>query len=91
MPRAFPFALGIGTDICKIDRIRRILMTKSARSFTEKLLNSREREAYASKFNVIEDWATFMASMASKDKSRANEKDVMDWRLLRLATFLSGR
>jgi hypothetical protein len=44
MPRPFPFPFNIGTDICSIPRILKILKGVSGRRFVRRVLSERERE-----------------------------------------------
>lgn len=48
-PRAFPFPLNIGTDICHIRRIYDILRTPRAGRFVGRILTEAERQQAASR------------------------------------------
>jgi phosphopantetheinyl transferase (holo-ACP synthase) len=87
MPRPFPFALGIGTDICQITRINQALCGPNSRRFLKKLFNSSEMKAYTSKFEAIE---TRKNLMECKDETTPESKamKMLSWQL---ATFVSGR
>lgn len=41
--RKFPFALNLGTDICNVTRIRRILESTRGARFVQRILNDEER------------------------------------------------
>lgn len=41
--KKFPLNLGIGTDICQVSRIRRMLSLPRAHDFVQKILNTNER------------------------------------------------
>ncbi|KAI3399695.1 hypothetical protein diail_6044 [Diaporthe ilicicola] len=41
--RKFPFALGLGTDICHVIRIRKILESSRGARFVQRILNAKER------------------------------------------------
>lgn len=41
--RRFPFALSLGTDICHVTRIRRILESSRGARFVQRILNEKER------------------------------------------------
>lgn len=41
--RKFPFALSLGTDICNVNRIRRILESSRGVRFVQRILNDDER------------------------------------------------
>jgi hypothetical protein len=88
MTRAFPFALSIGTDICKISRINAILQGKRAVQFWNKVLNYSERKVYDHKFEVIKE---YKALKATKNKLPPDSEKVMNDRLWILAAFVSGR
>jgi holo-[acyl-carrier protein] synthase len=42
---SFPFPLGVGTDICRIQRIRRILDKRAGAKFITRILTEEERTA----------------------------------------------
>lgn len=41
--RKFPFALNLGTDICHVSRIRKILESSKGARFVQRILNDEER------------------------------------------------
>jgi holo-[acyl-carrier protein] synthase len=51
-PRAFPFPLNIGTDICHIRRIYDILRTPRAARFVGRILTEAERQHAASRLTL---------------------------------------
>jgi phosphopantetheinyl transferase (holo-ACP synthase) len=88
MPRSFLFALGIGTDICHIPRIRKILVGKAGAQFMKRVLNDNERVVYASKFKAFE---AYKRGEASKEEILPSVQKAMNIRAWHLARFLSGR
>jgi hypothetical protein len=90
MPRPFPFALSIGTDICHIVRIYNILTHPRVRAqlFVRKVLNPAEILA-------SESW---LKSAAELDSMKTDEKIYSDIprkaihsKVWPMAHFLSGR
>ncbi|KAK2626183.1 hypothetical protein QTJ16_004445 [Diplocarpon rosae] len=55
-PKAFPLALNIGTDICSISRIRKILSGRHAQAFVRKILRKEERAQAAGILGAVEEW-----------------------------------
>jgi holo-[acyl-carrier protein] synthase len=90
MPRPFPFALGIGTDICHIPRIQKILTNPkgSAQHFFRKVLNPAETLAYKSWLKVAVELDALKAD--EKQYSEIPEK-VIHAKVWPMARFLSGR
>lgn len=91
MPRAFPFALGIGTDICHIPRVKRLLKLPTAQSFLKKVFNPSEMEAYASRLKVLEEYKTTKVPQNEPDGESKQDMNFMKTRLSQLAIFVSGR
>lgn len=57
MPRPFPLPINIGTDICSITRILRILKTEKGTRFVERVLSEREREENPHRLQAIAKWS----------------------------------
>jgi len=53
MPRPFPFPISVGTDICSIPRIRRLLFTKSYERLFQKVLTPKEFKIHWPRFKKI--------------------------------------
>jgi phosphopantetheinyl transferase (holo-ACP synthase) len=90
MPRPFPLAIGIGTDICHVARIYRILTKPkgSAQQFIRQFLNPREILAYASKLKVAEELDRLKADEKRYSEIPAKMIAAKAWPL---AHFLGGR
>jgi hypothetical protein len=90
MPRPFPFALGIGTDICHVSRIYRLLTkpNRSAQQFVLKFFNPTEIRAYGSWLKVA---AELDALKADGKKYSEIPGNVMNAKVWPLARFMGGR
>lgn len=90
MPRPLPFALGIGTDICHVPRIYRLLtkQNRSAQHFVLKSLNPAEIRACGSWLKVAAELDALKAD--GKQYSEIPEK-VMNAKVWPLARFMGGR
>lgn len=90
MPRPFPFALGIGIDICHVSRIYNLLTkpNRSAQKFLLKLLNPTEVRASESWLKAAVELDTLKA-----DKIQYSEipRTVVHAKIWPLARFMSGR
>jgi hypothetical protein len=70
MPRPFPFPLNIGTDICSIPRILKILQGVNGRKFIKRVLSEREREEGIERLDgPIERW-----------RAAGKTKSVLEWK-----------
>jgi len=89
-PRLFPFALSIGTDICHILRVKKILTNpkRSAQQYFRKVLNPAEVLAYRSWLKVAVELDALKA-----DEERYSEipGEVIHAKAWPMARFLSGR
>lgn len=85
-PRPFPLPLSIGTDICQISRISRILEGRLASRFVQRVLVPAERRR--------EPLRTVLAAAAptpSATEPRKPASQVSRDQLLRAAQYLAGR
>jgi holo-[acyl-carrier protein] synthase len=90
MPRPFPFALGIGTDICHVGRIYRIITKPEGRAqqFIRNVLNPTEIREHASKLKFAVELDTMKAMGKQFSDLRRKEVAAKAWPL---AQFLGGR
>lgn len=90
MPRPFPIALGIGTDICHVPRIYRLLINpnRSAQHFVTRFLNSTEIRASESWLKVAVDLDALKADEKQYSEFQGKEMNAKVWPLAR---FLGGR
>lgn len=60
MPKPFPFPLAVGTDICSIPRIRKLLAGKHGIDFVRKVLRDEERVENKRRCDdALENWRKF--------------------------------
>jgi phosphopantetheinyl transferase (holo-ACP synthase) len=90
MPRPFPFALGIGTDICSVKRIYRILTKPEGRAqqFIRHFFNHTEIREHADRLSFAVELDTLKALGKQYPEARRKEVAGKTWRL---AHFLGGR
>ncbi|KAF8850059.1 hypothetical protein BDZ45DRAFT_603418, partial [Acephala macrosclerotiorum] len=91
MPKPFPFPLAVGTDICSIPRIRKILAGKHGIGFIRKVLRQEERVENKNTMHVVEgklsdeEVAKYLQRQIDKSENEAKES------LREVATFMAGR
>ena len=90
MPHPFPFALGIGTDICNIARIYRVLTSQnsSAQQFARHVLNPTEIREHASRLMFGLELDTMKATGNQLVELRS---ELTAAKARHLAQFLGGR
>lgn len=88
--RAFPFALGIGTDICSLTRINRIITNPkgSTNHFISRVLNPTERLRHESWLEMAKELDTLKVAL---DELPTDERALFDAKAWNLASFLGGR
>ncbi|KAM5348363.1 hypothetical protein ACJ41O_008187 [Fusarium nematophilum] len=95
--RAFPFPLNIGTDICQISRIYRILSGPRATRFVNRILSPEELARKDARLNVLAHNDKLSAGQVGNAKrSDENEKShekmaAGDPELWKCAAFVAGR
>ncbi|KAK1640873.1 hypothetical protein BDP81DRAFT_390208 [Colletotrichum phormii] len=87
-PKRFPFPFKLGTDICQISRIYRILAKDKEASFLRRILTKNERLAISA--SLMSADASGTASEVSKDDDfqALKERNPLLWKK---ASFLAGR
>jgi hypothetical protein len=87
--RLFPFALSIGTDICHIPRVKKILISpkSSAQQYFRKVLNPAEALAYRSWLKV----AVELDALKAEERYSEIPGKVIHAKVWPMARFLSGR
>ncbi|KXH62484.1 hypothetical protein CSAL01_13451 [Colletotrichum salicis] len=87
-PKRFPFPFKLGTDICQISRIYRILAKDKEASFLRRILTKNERLAIPA--SLMSTDASGTASEVSKDDDfqALKERNPLLWKK---ASFLAGR
>jgi hypothetical protein len=71
MPKPFPLPFNIGTDICSIPRILRILSQANARNFIRRILTIEEREHYQERLDVpLQKWQQTVRTQEQIDRKR---------------------
>ncbi|KAG6004497.1 hypothetical protein E4U21_001035 [Claviceps maximensis] len=88
--RPFPFPLNVGTDICRISRIYRILSGPRRTRFVNRVLAPEEVKRDASRLSCLAD---DVAAVSTQNERGRDEKDAELWRteLWKTAAFVAGR
>lgn len=88
--RAFPLPINVGTDICQISRIYRILEGPRAARFVDRILGPHERATAASRLLPLRTGGN-RSSLASSSVSTARSGGPRDDELWKTAAFIAGR
>lgn len=73
--RKFPFALNLGTDICNVTRIRRILESTRGPRFVERILNDEER-GHPKIQCILNNDSLLMTSQSARSPGSAAQKHI---------------
>ncbi|CAG9998012.1 unnamed protein product [Clonostachys byssicola] len=88
--RAFPLPINVGTDICQISRIYRILKGPRAARFVDRILGPHERAAAASRLLPLRTEGNHNSPSLSSG-SVARSGGSRDDELWKTAAFIAGR
>ncbi|VUC21800.1 unnamed protein product, partial [Clonostachys rosea] len=90
--RAFPLPINVGTDICQISRIYRILEGPRAARFVDRILGPHERSSAASRLLSLKG-SRLAGSVATEGNrnSPPSPSDPRDDELWKTAAFIAGR
>lgn len=87
-PRGFPFPLQLGTDLCQISRIYRILASDKKSSFLRRILTENERLAIPANLMLANVSATPTAISKDDDFQALKKRNPLLWKK---ASFIAGR
>ncbi|GAB1196833.1 hypothetical protein APSETT444_006111 [Aspergillus pseudonomiae] len=90
----FPYPLGLGTDICHIPRIRRILTrenSKYAERFSKRIFSGSERDAFQQRHDKVLRLKKDLDTAVCQTDEKSRQQDDYDRELWRLSSWVAGR
>ncbi|KNG87352.1 hypothetical protein ANOM_003931 [Aspergillus nomiae NRRL 13137] len=90
----FPYPLGVGTDICHIPRIRRILTRenpKYAERFSKRIFSESERDAFQQRHDNVLRLKKDLDTAVCRTDENSRQQDDYDRELWRLSSWVAGR
>ncbi|KAB8225443.1 hypothetical protein BDV33DRAFT_198823 [Aspergillus novoparasiticus] len=90
----FPYPLGVGTDICHIPRIRRILTHENpshVHRFVKRIFCQSEFDAFQQRHEKVLQLKKCLDTGMSKNEESSLQQDKYDWALWRLSSWVAGR
>src|SRR5262245_10554405 len=91
LPRAFPLPLAIGTDICQISRIYRILAGPRGPRFVSRVLSVEEQAVPVGRSTLLGLLKARSSLRRTAHDAPVRAADAGDPALLKAATFMAGR